>query len=51
MIRILVATDAWYPQVNGVVHTLSEVARVAEPLGATLSTLVARVCPDAAVPA
>ncbi len=39
MIRILVATDAWYPQVNGVVHTLSEVARVAEPLGATLAFL------------
>jgi len=36
MIRILVATDAWHPQVNGVVQTLSEVARAAAPLGAEL---------------
>src|SRR3974377_946544 len=42
MIRIRVATDAWYPQVNGVVHTLSEIARVAEPLGATLTFLTPR---------
>jgi glycosyltransferase involved in cell wall biosynthesis len=27
MMRILVATDAWHPQVNGVVRTLTEVAR------------------------
>jgi glycosyltransferase involved in cell wall biosynthesis len=39
MIRILVATDAWLPQVNGVVQTLREVARVAEPFGATVSFL------------
>src|SRR5262249_42894995 len=26
MIRVLVATDAWHPQVNGVVQTLSEIA-------------------------
>jgi glycosyltransferase involved in cell wall biosynthesis len=28
--RILVGTDAWYPQINGVVRTLAEVARTAE---------------------
>src|SRR6266536_1697305 len=39
MIRILVATDAWHPQVNGVVQTLSELARAALPLGAELSFL------------
>jgi glycosyltransferase involved in cell wall biosynthesis len=39
MIRILVATDAWHPQVNGVVQTLSEIARAALPLGAELSFL------------
>jgi glycosyltransferase involved in cell wall biosynthesis len=39
MIRILVATDAWHPQVNGVVQTLSEVARAAVPLGAQLTFL------------
>jgi glycosyltransferase involved in cell wall biosynthesis len=37
--RILVATDAWRPQINGVVHTLGEVARVMPALGATLSFL------------
>ena len=50
MIRILVATDAWYPQVNGVVHTLSEVARVAEPLGATLSFLTSQGLPTVPIP-
>jgi len=50
MIRILVATDAWHPQVNGVVHTLSEVARVAEPLGATLSFLTSEGLPTVPVP-
>jgi glycosyltransferase involved in cell wall biosynthesis len=39
MIRILIATDAWHPQVNGVVQTLSEIARAAVPLGAELSFL------------
>jgi glycosyltransferase involved in cell wall biosynthesis len=36
MIRILVATDAWRPQVNGVVRTLTEVRRYAHELGAEL---------------
>ena len=31
--RILIATDAWRPQVNGVVHTLEALARAAEGLG------------------
>jgi hypothetical protein len=39
MIRILVATDAWHPQVNGVVQTLSELARASVPLGAELRFL------------
>lgn len=34
--RILVATDAWHPQVNGVVRTLEETARAAVGLGATI---------------
>jgi glycosyltransferase involved in cell wall biosynthesis len=50
MIRILVATDAWHPQVNGVVHTLSEIARVAEPLGATLTFLTAEGFPTVPLP-
>ncbi|CCE07835.1 putative glycosyl transferase 1 [Bradyrhizobium sp. STM 3843] len=31
--RILVATDAWHPQVNGVVRTLTMMAQAAEALG------------------
>ncbi|MEI7805643.1 MAG: glycosyltransferase family 1 protein [Hyphomicrobiales bacterium] len=37
--KILVATDAWHPQVNGVVRTLNELARAAPALGATLEFL------------
>jgi glycosyltransferase involved in cell wall biosynthesis len=37
--RVLVATDAWHPQINGVVHTLREVARAAPPLGASIAFL------------
>jgi glycosyltransferase involved in cell wall biosynthesis len=32
-LRILVATDAWHPQVNGVVRTLTMMARSAEAFG------------------
>ncbi|MDP3654784.1 MAG: glycosyltransferase family 1 protein [Rhodoferax sp.] len=31
--RVLVATDAWHPQVNGVVRTLTMMAEAARPLG------------------
>ena len=31
--RILVATDAWHPQVNGVVRTLTKLADAAKALG------------------
>jgi glycosyltransferase involved in cell wall biosynthesis len=37
--RILVATDAWRPQVNGVVRTYERLAAEVEPLGARLSFL------------
>ena len=37
--KVLVATDAWHPQVNGVVHTLGHVAREARALGAELEFL------------
>ena len=37
--KILVATDAWHPQVNGVVRTLGHVARAAVTLGAELEFL------------
>jgi len=50
MMRILVATDAWHPQVNDVVQTLSEVARAAAPLGAKLSFLSPDGFPIAPLP-
>ena len=34
--RILIATDAWHPQVNGVVRTLTMVAEAAKALGAEI---------------
>jgi glycosyltransferase involved in cell wall biosynthesis len=37
--RILVATDAWHPQVNGVVRTLSMMAEVSKGLGVEISFL------------
>jgi glycosyltransferase involved in cell wall biosynthesis len=37
--RILVATDAWHPQVNGVVRTLTMMAEAAKELGVDVSFL------------
>lgn len=37
--RILVATDAWHPQVNGVVRTLTMMAEAASGLGVDISFL------------
>src|SRR6202011_4339922 len=37
--RILVATDAWHPQVNGVVRTLTMMAEAAKALGVEVSFL------------
>ena len=37
--RILVATDAWHPQVNGVVRTLTMTAQAAPALGAEVDFL------------
>lgn len=40
--RILIATDAWRPQVNGVVRSLESVARAAAPFGADIDFLTPR---------
>jgi glycosyltransferase involved in cell wall biosynthesis len=37
--KILIVTDAWHPQVNGVVRTLGQVAREAANLGVTVEFL------------
>ena len=36
--RVLVATDAWHPQVNGVVRTLMSLAESARRLGVASSS-------------
>src|SRR6478609_8726623 len=37
--KILIVTDAWHPQVNGVVRTLSHVAREAQAIGVDIEFL------------
>jgi glycosyltransferase involved in cell wall biosynthesis len=48
--RILIATDAWHPQVNGVVRTLTSLARSAAALGADIDFLTPDGFPSLAVP-
>ena len=48
--RILIATDAWHPQVNGVVRTLTSLARSAASLDAEISFLTPDGFPSVGVP-
>jgi glycosyltransferase involved in cell wall biosynthesis len=48
--RILIATDAWHPQVNGVVRTLTSLARSAAALGADIDFLTPEGFPSMALP-
>jgi glycosyltransferase involved in cell wall biosynthesis len=48
--RILIATDAWHPQVNGVVRTLTSLARSASTLGAEIKFLTPDGFPSMGVP-
>src|SRR6201747_1198262 len=48
--RILIATDAWHPQVNGVVRTLTSLARSASALGAEIEFLTPDGFPSRGVP-
>ncbi|MGY3617554.1 hypothetical protein ACVJGD_003750 [Bradyrhizobium sp. USDA 10063] len=48
--RILVATDAWHPQVNGVVRTLTSLQRSAAALGAEITFLTPEGFPSLGVP-
>jgi glycosyltransferase involved in cell wall biosynthesis len=50
LMRILVATDAWHPQVNGVVRTLGSLARAAEKLGARIDFLTPEGFPSFQLP-
>jgi hypothetical protein len=48
--RILIATDAWHPQVNGVVRTLTSLAKSAAALGAEVEFLTPDGFPSMALP-
>jgi glycosyltransferase involved in cell wall biosynthesis len=48
--RILIATDAWHPQVNGVVRTLTSLARSASTLGADIEFLTPDGFPSFGLP-
>jgi glycosyltransferase involved in cell wall biosynthesis len=48
--RILVATDAWHPQVNGVVRTLAMTASAAKALGFDVTLLTPRSFATVAMP-
>ena len=48
--RILIATDAWHPQVNGVVRTLTSLARAAANLGAEIEFLTPDGFPSVPIP-
>jgi glycosyltransferase involved in cell wall biosynthesis len=50
MTRILIATDAWRPQVNGVVHTLEATAHAAGSLGAEVCFLTPEGFPTVGLP-
>src|ERR1700704_2076289 len=48
--RVLIATDAWHPQVNGVVRTLTSLARSAASLDGEISFLTPDGFPSVGVP-
>lgn len=48
--RILIATDAWHPQVNGVVRTLTMMADAARDLGVDVSFLTPQSFATVALP-
>lgn len=48
--RILIATDAWHPQINGVVRTLSALVPMVERRGATVRMLTPEGMPTLGLP-
>src|SRR5262245_45651592 len=48
--RVLIATDAWHPQVNGVVRTLNSLSQSARRLGVNVEFLTPEGLPDFQVP-
>jgi glycosyltransferase involved in cell wall biosynthesis len=50
LMRVLVATDAWHPQVNGVVRTLTSLAQAALGLGVSIEFLTPDGFPSIPLP-
>src|SRR5690349_6167148 len=50
LMRVLIATDAWHPQVNGVVRTLTSLAEAAKGLGVSVEFLTPDGFPSVALP-
>src|ERR1700761_491688 len=50
LMRILIATDAWRPQVNGVVRTLTSLAEAARGLGVAIDFLTPEGFPSVPLP-
>jgi glycosyltransferase involved in cell wall biosynthesis len=48
--RVLIATDAWHPQVNGVVRTLTSLAEAARQFGVAVEFLTPEGFPSIGVP-
>ena len=48
--RVLIATDAWHPQVNGVVRTLTSLAEAANGLGVSIEFLTGEGFPSIPLP-
>ena len=48
--RILIATDAWRPQVNGVVRTLEQTAHALSSCGVEVEFLTPAQYPQVALP-
>ena len=48
--RVLIATDAWHPQVNGVVRTLTSLAQAASGLGVSIDFLTPDGFPSIPLP-
>jgi glycosyltransferase involved in cell wall biosynthesis len=50
LMRVLIATDAWHPQVNGVVRTLTSLADAASGLGVSIEFLTGEGFPSIPLP-
>jgi len=48
--KILIVTDAWHPQINGVVRSLTEVGKQAEAFGCAVDYLTPATYPTVAMP-